>query len=159
MRSVFLCAELSVKPIFLRIYAFELNDFVKILCQDFVRSLFLRQGFKSFKRDGCAQVPQDAKAEPEPKPEFEDMADIEVEKGFKMSRVCDRLIDVFLVERTKPEDWRILITFSKEWDLIRPYFFQRCESQAKAADDPKKKADLLKLARLMKEVHEYAKSC
>jgi hypothetical protein len=84
--------------------------------------------------------------------EFEDMEDIEVEKGFKMSRVCDRLIEVFLVERTKPEDWRILITFSQEWGRIRPYFFKRCESQAKLAEDPQKKADLLKLARQMKEV-------
>jgi len=95
-----------------------------------------------------AQVAQDG----EPNSEFEDMADIEVEKGFKMSRVCDRLIEVFLVERTNPEDWRILITFSKEWDTIRPYFFRRCESQVKLADDPQKKADLLKLYRQMKEV-------
>ncbi|KAG0628786.1 hypothetical protein M758_1G053100 [Ceratodon purpureus] len=89
--------------------------------------------------------------------EFGDMEDIEVEKGFKMSRVCDRLIDVFLVERTKPEDWRILITFSQEWGTIRPYFFKRCESQAKLAEDPKKKADLLKLARQMKEVDDDMK--
>ncbi|XP_024392048.1 uncharacterized protein At4g37920 [Physcomitrium patens] len=72
----------------------------------------------------------------------------------KMNPVCDKLIDVFLVEKTKPEDWRILIAFSKEWPTIRPYFFRRCDSQAKAAVDPKKRADLLKLVRQMKEVDD-----
>jgi hypothetical protein len=83
---------------------------------------------------------------------FEDMEDIEVEKGYKMSKVCDKLIDVFLVEKTKPEEWRILLAFSEEWVKIRKYFYSRCKSQAKLADNPKRTADLLKLARRMKEV-------
>ena len=83
---------------------------------------------------------------------FEDMEDIEVEKGYKMSKVCDKLIDVFLVEKTKAEEWRILLAFSEEWVKIRKYFYSRCKSQAKLADNPKRTADLLKLARRMKEV-------
>jgi len=85
---------------------------------------------------------------------FEDMEDIEVEKGYKMSKVCDKLIDVFLVEKTKPEEWRILLAFSEEWVKIRKYFYSRCKSQAKLADNPKRTADLLKLARRMKEVDD-----
>lgn len=81
------------------------------------------------------------------------MDDIEVEKGYKMSRVCDKLIDVFLVEKTKPEEWRILLAFSDEWVKIRPYFYRRCKAQAKLAVDPKRTGDLLKLARRMKEVY------
>jgi hypothetical protein len=80
------------------------------------------------------------------------MEDIEVEKGYKMSRVCDRLIEVFMVEKTKPEEWRILLAFSQEWVKIRLYFFKRCKTLAAAEEDPKRKADLLKLARRMKKV-------
>jgi hypothetical protein len=82
----------------------------------------------------------------------DDMEDIEVEKGYKMSRVCDRLIEVFMVEKTKPEEWRILLAFSQEWVKIRLYFFKRCKTLAAAEEDPKRKADLLKLARRMKKV-------
>lgn len=85
--------------------------------------------------------------------EFGDMEDIEVEEGFKMSSVCDKLIQVFLTERTKPGQWRVLIT-NPEWNKIRPYFFRRCDRQAKLADDPNRKAALLKLAMEMKSVDE-----
>ncbi|KAH9532951.1 hypothetical protein CY35_18G026200 [Sphagnum magellanicum] len=84
----------------------------------------------------------------------DDMEDIEVEKGYKMSRVCDRLIEVFMVEKTKPEEWRILLAFSQEWVKIRLYFFKRCKTLAAAEEDPKRKADLLKLARRMKKVDD-----
>ena len=122
-------------------------------CKDYVytrkRLVIIQDFYAQVSQDG---VREDSDATARSSSEFEDMEDIEVEKGFKMSRVCDRLIDVFLVERTNPEDWRILITLSQEWGKIRPYFFTRCESQAKLAEDQKKKADLLKLARQMKEV-------
>lgn len=69
-----------------------------------------------------------------------------------MSRVCDRLIEVFMVDKPRPEEWRKLLAFSEEWNKIRPHFFKRCKSRADAEDNPKKKGDLLKLARRLKEV-------
>lgn len=53
----------------------------------------------------------------------------------KMNRVCDKLIDVFLVEKTNPEEWHIFLAFSKEWVSIRPHFFRRCKFQAAQTDD------------------------
>ncbi|CAM6086314.1 unnamed protein product [Calypogeia fissa] len=77
-----------------------------------------------------------------------------LEKDFKMARVCDRLIEVFMVEKTSPAEWRKLLAFSEEWPNIRPHFFQRCSTNAKAEEDPKRRGDLLKLARKLKEVDE-----
>ncbi|XVF36801.1 hypothetical protein REPUB_Repub19eG0089600 [Reevesia pubescens] len=48
----------------------------------------------------------------------------------KMIRVCDKLIEVFLVDKPTPTDWRRLLAFSKEWSSIRPLFFQRCQDRA-----------------------------
>lgn len=87
--------------------------------------------------------------------ESEEDGDEEVEPGYKMSRVCDRLIDVFWVEKPTPEDWRKLLAYSEEWARIRPHFFRRCESRAKeleAEDKPGKAAEVYRLARRLKEV-------
>jgi len=70
----------------------------------------------------------------------------------KMNRVCDKLIDVFLVEKTNPEDWHIFLAISKEWVNIRPHFFRRCKFQAAQAEDPMRRTNLLKLSRRLKEV-------
>lgn len=69
-----------------------------------------------------------------------------------MTRVCDRLIEVFLIEKTKPEEWRKLLAFSKEWTNIREHFFRRCKVRAEQEIDPKRKGELLKLSRKLKEV-------
>jgi len=77
--------------------------------------------------------------------ESEEEGDEEVEPGYKMSRVCDRLIDVFWVEKPTPEDWRKLLAYSEEWGKICPHFFRRCEARAKdleAADKPGKAAEV-----------------
>lgn len=69
-----------------------------------------------------------------------------------MVRVCDKLIDVFLVEKSSPTDWRKLLAYSREWDSIRPHFYNRCQVRADNEDDPEKKHRLLRLARKLKEV-------
>ncbi|KAJ0528450.1 hypothetical protein HanLR1_Chr10g0345061 [Helianthus annuus] len=72
----------------------------------------------------------------------------------KMDRICDKLIDVFMVDKPNPIDWRRLIAFSKEWDTIRPHFFDRCRNRADKEDDPGMKHKLLRLGRKLKEVDE-----
>lgn len=69
-----------------------------------------------------------------------------------MVRVCDKLIDVFLVEKSSPADWRKLLSYSREWDSIRPHFYNRCQVRADNEDDPEMKHRLLRLARKLKEV-------
>lgn len=80
--------------------------------------------------------------------------DLELEKGYKMINVCDRLIEVFMIEKPKTSEWRKLLAFSKEWSKIRPHFFIRCKARADAETDPEKKQKLLKLGRKLKEVDE-----
>ena len=70
----------------------------------------------------------------------------------KMTRVCDKLIEVFMVDKPTPTDWRRLLAFSKEWDDIRPHFYRRCQDRADSEADPGKKHCLLRLSRKLKEV-------
>lgn len=70
----------------------------------------------------------------------------------KMIRICDKLIGVFMVDKPTPTDWRRLLTFSKEWNDIRPHFFMRCQNRADSESDPGMKHKLLRLARKLNEV-------
>ncbi|KAK1314349.1 Uncharacterized protein QJS10_CPA06g00588 [Acorus calamus] len=72
----------------------------------------------------------------------------------KMVKVCDKLIDVFMVDKTTPTDWRRLLAFSKEWSNIRPHFYKRCQEKADAEEDPGMKHRLLRLARKLKEIDD-----
>lgn len=56
----------------------------------------------------------------------------------KMIRVCDTLIEVFMVDKSTPTDWRRLLDFSKEWNNICPYFYiyKHCQDRADSEDDP-----------------------
>lgn len=72
----------------------------------------------------------------------------------KMVRICDKLIEVFMVDKPNPIDWRRLLAFSKEWDTIRPHFFERCQERADKEDDPEMKHKLFRLGRKLKEVDE-----
>ncbi|KAG0615250.1 hypothetical protein M758_5G026700 [Ceratodon purpureus] len=72
----------------------------------------------------------------------------------KMNRICDKLIEVFLVEKTNPEEWHIYLAFSKEWVNLRPHFFSRCKFQAAQTEDLKRRSNLLVLSRRLKELDE-----
>ncbi|KAD5507532.1 hypothetical protein R6Q59_031674 [Mikania micrantha] len=74
--------------------------------------------------------------------------------GPKMDKICDKLIDVFMVDKPNPIDWRRLLAFSKEWNTIRPHFFNRCQYRADKENDPGMKHNLLRLGRKLKEVDE-----
>ncbi|KAH6825223.1 hypothetical protein C2S53_018770 [Perilla frutescens var. hirtella] len=72
----------------------------------------------------------------------------------KMIRICNKLIGVFMVDKPTSTDWRRLLTFSKEWNNIRPHFYTRCQDKADSESDPGMKHKLLRLARKLKEVDE-----
>lgn len=80
----------------------------------------------------------------------------------KMIRICDKLIEVFMVDKPTTTDWRRLLAFSREWDNIRPHFFKRCQERADAEFEPEMKHKLLRLGRKLKEVsilfQEFCKS-
>ncbi|ESQ33310.1 hypothetical protein EUTSA_v10004308mg [Eutrema salsugineum] len=73
----------------------------------------------------------------------------------KMIKVCDKLIEVFMVDKPSPSDWRRLLAFSKEWESIRPHFYKRCRERADSEEDnPEMKHKVHRLARKLKEVDE-----
>lgn len=71
----------------------------------------------------------------------------------KMIPVCDKLIEVFMVDKPTTTDWRRLLAFSREWENIRPHFYRRCEVRGNAEEDPEIKQKLFRLARKLKEVN------
>ncbi|XP_031273045.1 uncharacterized protein At4g37920 isoform X2 [Pistacia vera] len=72
----------------------------------------------------------------------------------KMIKVCDKLIEVFMVDKPTPTDWRRLLAFSKEWNNLRSHFFKRCQDRADAEENPGIKHKLLRLGRKLKEIDE-----
>ena len=79
----------------------------------------------------------------------------EVEPGYGMARVCDRLMDVFAVERPQPSEWRKLLALSREWRRIRPHFFRRCRERAAQCEGDRqheRAEQLYRLARRLEEV-------
>ncbi|MQM14386.1 hypothetical protein Taro_047315 [Colocasia esculenta] len=72
----------------------------------------------------------------------------------KMVRVCDKLIEIFMVDKPRTTDWRRLLAFSREWSNIRPHFFRRCQERADAEEDPGMKHKLHRLVRKLKEIDE-----
>ncbi|PSS31673.1 hypothetical protein CEY00_Acc04942 [Actinidia chinensis var. chinensis] len=80
--------------------------------------------------------------------------DVEAPDGPKMARVCDKLIEVFMVDKPTTKDWRMLLGFSRDWNKIRPHFYKRCQDRADSEDDPGMKHKLLRLGRKLKEVDE-----
>lgn len=78
----------------------------------------------------------------------------EEEDDPKMAVVCDKLIDVFMVDKPNTTDWRRLLAFSREWSNIRPHFYKRCQDRADSQFQHEIKHKLLKFARKLKEVDE-----
>ena len=87
--------------------------------------------------------------------ERDEKDDVEAPDGHKMARVCDKLIEVFMVDKPTTRDWRRLLGFSKDWNKIRPHFYKRCQDRADSEDDPGMKHKLLRLGRKLKEVPLY----
>lgn len=84
---------------------------------------------------------------------FNEKVDAETLFDQRMVRICDKLIDVFMVDKPRTIDWRRLLGFSREWDNIRPHFYKHCQEKADKADSFGMKHKLLRLGRKLREVH------
>ncbi|XP_054798594.1 uncharacterized protein At4g37920 isoform X1 [Prosopis cineraria] len=118
-----------------------------------VRHDFVCQGLSSSHTSEAASVHD----EPKKSSEERDDGDSDGARCLddsRMVRVCDKLIDVFIVDKPTPTDWRRLLAFSKEWNNIRPHFFARCQDRADDEKDPVMKQKLLRLGRKLKEIDE-----
>ncbi|PKA56616.1 Uncharacterized protein AXF42_Ash012746 [Apostasia shenzhenica] len=72
----------------------------------------------------------------------------------KMVKVCDKLIEVFMIDKPTATDWRRLLAFSKEWGSIRPHFYKRCQERADSESNPEMKHKILRLSRKLKEIDD-----
>ncbi|KAK9804314.1 hypothetical protein WJX72_006307 [[Myrmecia] bisecta] len=66
--------------------------------------------------------------------------------------ICDKLISVFVAR--KPEEWRKLIAFSKQWPTLSNSLFARIEQRSKTEADDGAKLEMKRLLRRLKSVHE-----
>lgn len=93
-----------------------------------------------------------------PEENEEDIADEdeldEIDEEIHMIVVCEKLMDVFLVDKPNPADWRKMLAFSTSWVNIRDHFFVILKERADAEDDPGMKQKLLRLERKLKEIDE-----
>lgn len=72
----------------------------------------------------------------------------------KMLQMCDKMIDVFLVDFPNASDWRKCLAFSKQWSIVRLHFFRHCQEKAFSEKDPGIKQRLLRLERKIKEIDD-----
>ncbi|KAH7301390.1 hypothetical protein KP509_23G023200 [Ceratopteris richardii] len=83
---------------------------------------------------------------------YEDTADFEFEHGYSMAQVCDRLIDIFTLEKTNEMEWRKLLILSDDWYRIRDHFFKRCSYKGNNETDKVKKTSLASLSKKLEQV-------
>ncbi|KAI4382085.1 hypothetical protein MLD38_008091 [Melastoma candidum] len=80
--------------------------------------------------------------------------DLEVVEGFTASQFCDKMIDLFLHEKTRVKDWRKYLVFREEWNKYRERFYRRCWARADAQNDEVSKQKYIALGRKVKRVDE-----
>ncbi|GAB2232016.1 hypothetical protein Drorol1_Dr00011036 [Drosera rotundifolia] len=61
--------------------------------------------------------------------------DVEVAKGYTMTQLCDKMIDLFLNEKPKSKEWRKYLVFREEWKKYRDRFYDRCRVRSEAEED------------------------
>ncbi|XP_020599028.1 uncharacterized protein At4g37920, chloroplastic [Phalaenopsis equestris] len=84
----------------------------------------------------------------------EEKDDVEVAKGYTMTKFCDKMIEYFMQEKPQTKDWRKVLVFRDDWKKYRDSFFNRCQARADAERDPNMKKRLNLLARKLKKVDD-----
>jgi hypothetical protein len=84
--------------------------------------------------------------------QVEEQAETEIVKGYTMTQVCDKMIDLFLNEKTKSKEWRKYLVFREEWKKYRDSFFTRCQRRADIENDTAMKEKITSLGRRLKKV-------
>ncbi|XP_061336868.1 uncharacterized protein At4g37920 isoform X2 [Gastrolobium bilobum] len=71
-----------------------------------------------------------------------------------MTKFCDKMIDLFLNEKTKSKEWRNYLVFREEWNKYRDSFYSRCQKRADMENDPTMKEKFISLRRKVKKIDE-----
>ncbi|KAK9097035.1 hypothetical protein Sjap_022532 [Stephania japonica] len=84
--------------------------------------------------------------------QVEAVSEVEVAEGWSMTQFCDKMIDVFMNEKTQTKEWRKLLVFREEWNKYRESFYSQCRSRAESEVDPVMKKKLGALGRKMRKI-------
>lgn len=84
----------------------------------------------------------------------EEKVELEVTKGYTMTQLCDKMIEIFMNEKPKTKDWRKLLVFREEWKKYRESFYNRCQARAETEKDSFMKQKLIKLGRKVMKMDE-----
>ncbi|XP_057758987.1 uncharacterized protein At4g37920 [Arachis stenosperma] len=84
----------------------------------------------------------------------EEQEEVEIAKGYTMTQFCDKIIDLFLNEKTKSKEWRKYLVFREEWNKYRDNFYNRCQKRADVEKDPTMKEKLVSLGRRVKKIDD-----
>ena len=87
--------------------------------------------------------------------QVEEQEEVEIAKGYTMTQFCDKIIDLFLNEKTKSKEWRKYLVFREEWNKYRDSFYTRCRRRADMENDSTMKEKLISLGRRVKKVNYY----
>ncbi|XP_061336867.1 uncharacterized protein At4g37920 isoform X1 [Gastrolobium bilobum] len=80
--------------------------------------------------------------------------EVEIAEGYTMTKFCDKMIDLFLNEKTKSKEWRNYLVFREEWNKYRDSFYSRCQKRADMENDPTMKEKFISLRRKVKKIDE-----
>jgi len=78
--------------------------------------------------------------------------EVEIANGYTMTQFCDKIIDLFLNEKTKSKEWRGYLIFREEWKKYKDRFYSRCQRRAELENDPIMKEKFISLQRKVKKV-------
>lgn len=86
--------------------------------------------------------------------QLEEEQQVEIAEGYTMTKFCDKLIDVFLTEKPKPNHWMSYLIFREDWNKYRDGFYSRCKLRADRENDFTLKQSLITLAKEVKRVDD-----
>ncbi|MED6218355.1 hypothetical protein PIB30_026048 [Stylosanthes scabra] len=101
----------------------------------------------------CASLPSPQASSPSTA-QVEEQEEVEIAKGYTMTQFCDKIIDLFLNEKTKSKEWRKYLVFREEWNKYRDNFYNRCQKRADMEKDPTMKEKLVSLGRRVKKIDD-----
>ncbi|XP_028789448.1 uncharacterized protein At4g37920 [Neltuma alba] len=86
--------------------------------------------------------------------QVEEQKEVEIVEGYSMTEICDRMIDVFMNEKTKSKEWRKYLVFREEWNKYKDSFYRRCQKRADMEIDQVKKQKFISLWKKMKKIDD-----
>ncbi|CAN8229028.1 unnamed protein product [Cochlearia groenlandica] len=84
----------------------------------------------------------------------EDPMQVEVAKGYTMAQFCDKIIDLFLIDKPKVKQWNKYLVLRDEWNKYSLHFYNRCRIRADTETDPILKQKLISLETKVKRIDE-----